>query len=168
MHAQKGATLKAYLDIETDRTGNICVIGLSIENNGFMQWYGKNIDIYSVEQELAHVKTIVTFNGDGFDLPQIKKHLYVDLKENRVSRDLFKEKKKLGIKGGLKDLEKMFGIARKTEGMNGYKAVWLWERYKNKGNVNALNLLLEYNKEDVLNLIALEKILDGLRGGAAL
>ncbi|HNS15523.1 MAG TPA: ribonuclease H-like domain-containing protein [Syntrophorhabdaceae bacterium] len=160
--------MKAYLDIETDRAGNICVIGLSIENNGFMQWYGKHIDIYSVEQELAHVKTIVTFNGDGFDLPHIKKHLNVDLKENRVSRDLFKEKKKLGIKGGLKDLEKMFGITRKTEGMNGYKAVWLWERYKHKGNVNALNLLLEYNKEDVLNLIALEKILDDLGGGAAL
>lgn len=155
--------MKAYLDIETDRTGNICVIGLSIENNGFMQWYGKNIDICSVEQELAHVKTIVTFNGDCFDLPQIKKHLYVDLKENRISRDLFKEKKKLGIKGGLKDLEKMFGITRRTEGINGYEAVWLWERYKNKGNIDALNLLLEYNKEDVLNLITLEKILDGLR-----
>ena len=32
------------------------------------------------------------------------------------------------------------------------------------GNLNALNLLLEYNKEDVLNLITLEKILDEMRG----
>lgn len=156
--------MRAYLDIETDRKGKICVIGLLVENNGFIQWYGDNISTESIERELSNVKTIVTFNGDLFDLPQIKKCLNIDLQTNFVSRDLFKDKKKLGIKGGLKQLEKMFGIERKTEGVNGYQAMWLWEKYKKHGNREALELLLEYNKEDVVNLTKLEEIIDQLGG----
>jgi uncharacterized protein YprB with RNaseH-like and TPR domain len=53
----------------------------------------------------------------------------------------------------------MFGIRRRIEGMNGFKAVQLWKKYRKKDNVAALNLLLEYNKDDVLNLISLEKVL---------
>lgn len=156
--------MRAYLDIETDRKGKICVVGLLVENNGFIQWYGDNISTESIERELSNVKTIVTFNGDLFDLPQIKKCLNIDLQTNFVSRDLFKDKKKLGIKGGLKQLEKMFGIERKTEGVNGYQAMWLWEKYKKHGNREALELLLEYNKEDVVNLTRLEEIIDQLGG----
>ena len=155
--------MRAYLDIETDRVGKICVVGLSIENNGFLQWYGNNINTNNIESELNNVKTIVTFNGDLFDLPRIKQSLNIDLKARCVSHDLFKEKKKLGIKGGLKELEKMFGIERKTEGINGYKAMFLWERYCKFNDIDALNLLLEYNKEDVINLIRLEEILESLR-----
>ena len=157
--------MRAYLDIETDRAGKICVIGLSIENNGFLQWYGDGIKTSNIESELNNIRTIITFNGDLFDLPRIKESLNIDLKSRCISRDLFKEKKKLGIKGGLKQLEKMFGIERKTEGMNGYKAMFLWERYCRYGDRDALNLLLEYNKEDVINLIRLEEILESLKEG---
>ena len=156
--------MRAYLDIETDKKGNICVVGLLVENNGFLQWYGEDISTERIERELSNVKTIVTFNGDLFDLPQMKKCLNIDLQTNFVSRDLFKDKKKLGIKGGLKQLEKMFGIERKTEGINGYQAMWLWEKYKRHGNREALKLLLEYNKEDVVNLARLEEIIDRIGG----
>ena len=44
--------------------------------------------------------------------------------------------------------------------MDGYKAILLWEKYITKGQRGALRLLLEYNKEDVLNLIQVEEILD--------
>ena len=74
------------------------------------------------------------------------------------SLDLLKVKKSLGLRGGLKELEKMYGIKRKTAGMNGYKAILLWEKYVQKGQMGALRLLLEYNKEDVINLITLEEI----------
>ena len=52
----------------------------------------------------------------------------------------------------------MYGIKRKTAGIDGYKAVLLWEKYMKKGQLGALKLLLEYNKEDVINLIPLEEI----------
>jgi len=151
--------MKAYLDIETDRKGNVCVIGIFTEDIGFVQLYGEDITTNNVEAAICKATTIVTFNGEGFDLPFIKKSLNLDLQVTHYSLDLFKIKKRLGIKGGLKDLEKMFGIPRKTDGLNGYKAILLWERYTKNGHLDALDLLLEYNKEDVLNLVALEKIL---------
>jgi hypothetical protein len=149
--------MKAYLDIETDRVGNISVIGISLGSEKFKQFVGKDITSQEVENCLRQARTIVTFNGDSFDLPQIKKHLNLDLSLTHCSYDLFKVKKQLNIKGGLKELEKMYGISRKTEGVNGFKAVQLWEIYRKHGRKDALELLLEYNKEDVLNLIPLEE-----------
>jgi len=61
--------MKAYLDIETDRRGNICVIGIYIEQKGFVQLYGNDITTDNVETIISNAKTVVTFNGDGFDLP---------------------------------------------------------------------------------------------------
>ncbi|HOV89346.1 MAG TPA: ribonuclease H-like domain-containing protein [Syntrophorhabdaceae bacterium] len=157
--------MKAYLDIETDRKGNICVIGIYTDLYGFVQFKGENINAEKLAYITSSVDTIVTFNGDYFDLPHIKKCLDLDLMTNHKSLDLLKIKRKLGIKGGLKELEKMFGIKRKTEGINGYNAMTLWEIYIKKGREDALNLLLEYNREDVLNLIPLEEILLKQFGG---
>jgi hypothetical protein len=150
--------MKAYLDIETDRQGNVCVIGIFCQPGGFVQFYGDRVTAGNLEQVLSGAETIVTFNGDSFDLPTLDKCFNLDLKGGCSSLDLFKVKKHLGLRGGLKELEKMYGIKRKTEGMNGYKAILLWEKYVKKGQMGALKLLLEYNKEDVLNLIALEEI----------
>jgi uncharacterized protein len=155
--------LKAYLDIETDRWGNISVIGIYTEQKGLLQLYGDNITPENLGILVNETKTIVTFNGDSFDLPFIKNKLNIDLKATHHSFDLFKEKKKLGIKGGLKELEKKFGITRKTEGLNGYQAIRLWENYIIHGSNEALDLLLEYNGEDVVNLISLESCLANLK-----
>jgi len=156
--------LKAYLDIETDRLGIISVIGIYTEQKGLVQLYGDDITAQNVEMVTDTAKTIVTFNGDIFDLPAIKKSLSLDLRATHSSLDLFKEKKILGIKGGLKELEKKFGIARKTDGINGYHAVKLWESYIKFGSMESLRLLLEYNGEDVINLISLESCLANLKG----
>ena len=150
--------MKAYLDIETDRQGNVCVIGIFCQPGGFVQFYGDKVTAGNLEQVLSGAETIVTFNGDSFDLPTLDKCFNLDLKGGCSSLDLFKVKKNLGLRGGLKELEKMYGIKRKTEGIDGYKAILLWEKYVKKGQMGALKLLLEYNKEDVLNLITLEEI----------
>jgi uncharacterized protein YprB with RNaseH-like and TPR domain len=157
--------MKAYLDIETDRKGNLSVIGIFLEQGKFTQLYGMDITTWNVETILKKATVVVTFNGDRFDLPVIKRHLNLDVRATHHSLDLFNVKKQLGIKGGLKELERLFGIARRTEGLNGYDAMLLWEKYNKINKIdkherfNALNLLLEYNKEDVINLVALEKAL---------
>jgi uncharacterized protein YprB with RNaseH-like and TPR domain len=38
----------------------------------------------------------------------------------------------------------------------------LWQRWEKDGDEEALRVLLEYNKEDCVNLEALEDILDGM------
>jgi uncharacterized protein len=150
--------MKAYLDVETDRRGNVCVIGIFSQPKGFVQFYGQDVTADKLEKALSGVKTIVTFNGDCFDLRVLKKYFNLDYTGSDSSLDLLKVKKSLGLRGGLKELEKLYGIKRKTEGIDGYKAILLWEKYLKKGHMKALKLLLEYNKEDVLNLISLEKI----------
>jgi len=59
--------------------------------------------------------------------------------------------------GGFKVVERQLGIQRRLEDMNGYKAVRLWWRYVNDYDEDALATLLEYNKEDVLNLKTLKE-----------
>ena len=54
--------------------------------------------------------------------------------------------------GGFKSVEKKLGINRKLIELDGYEAVRLWWRYINYFDQNALKILLEYNKEDVINL----------------
>jgi hypothetical protein len=60
---------------------------------------------------------------------------------------------RLGFKGGLKRIEPHFGIRRPkaVNGMDGYMAVLLWQRHQ-RGDKGALDLLLSYNREDVVNL----------------
>ena len=62
----------------------------------------------------------------------------------------------------LTDSGSAFGIARSTQGMNGWDAMRLWERYENEGDRAALDVLLEYNREDVINLMQLERIVVGV------
>ncbi len=59
--------------------------------------------------------------------------------------------------GGLKSLERQLGIERRLVGIDGYEAVKLWWRYVDSFDLDALNTLLQYNKEDVVNLKSLKE-----------
>jgi uncharacterized protein YprB with RNaseH-like and TPR domain len=84
------------------------------------------------------------------------------LRKQFASLDLLRECRRVGLKGGLKHLEERFGIARNTRGMNGWDALHLWARYEAEGDREALRILLEYNREDVMNLVQLERIVVGV------
>ncbi len=49
------------------------------------------------------------------------------------------------------------GIGRGLPDMDGYQAVRLWWRYVNDLDLDALKTLLEYNREDVVNLKTLRE-----------
>jgi uncharacterized protein YprB with RNaseH-like and TPR domain len=57
--------------------------------------------------------------------------------------------------GGFKAVERQLGISRRLRGIGGAEAVILWWRYQIHRDKKALDLLLEYNKEDVVNLMTL-------------
>jgi len=154
--------MKAYLDIETCTGGQVTVVGIFREDRGFCQLVGGEITDVAVWEALDGVETICTYNGDRFDLPVLERQTRLDLRSQFRSLDLLRECRRVGLKGGLKRLEERFGIARTTRGMNGWDAVRLWARFESNGDQEALRLLLEYNREDVMNLVPLERIVVGV------
>jgi len=144
----------AYLDIET--TGTVwpglwvTVVGLYDGRN--LRQFVKGYNLDKFPQTLREFDLLVTFNGTQFDLPVLQAY-FPQLSLPPAHVDLRFLMARLGFKGGLKKIEPRFGIHRPDEvdGMDGYMAVLLWERYQ-RGDKGALDLLLTYNREDVVNL----------------
>ena len=63
------------------------------------------------------------------------------------------------LKGGLKGVEKQLGIERELPEVNGRMAITLWYKYLDTADFEALDILLKYNLEDVVNLKTLKEIL---------
>lgn len=150
---------RAYLDIET--TGfsryyyDITVIGIALENRKqcrVVQLIGDEISDVRLLKLLSGVDEIYTYNGSRFDMPFIRTKLNVDLNKEFSHRDLMYDCWKHNLKGGLKVVERKLGIGRTLEGIDGFMAVRLWWDYVNGNDEEALNNLLEYNREDVVNL----------------
>lgn len=154
--------MKAYLDIETSPGGQVTVVGIYREDRGLRQLVGGEITDLSVWEALEGVDTLCTYNGDRFDLPILERQTRLDLRSRFRSLDLLRECRRAGLRGGLKRMEERFGIPRATRGMNGRDALRLWARYETQGDREALRLLLEYNREDVMNLVQLERIVVGV------
>ena len=73
----------------------------------------------------------------------------------------------LGLRGGLKKVEKALGLDRgELDGVDGLMAVRLWMEYENTGNPHALETLLAYNVADVLSLEALAEYALARKSGA--
>ena len=153
----------AYLDIET--TGlcsfydEITVIGVCLaSNNGnkMVQLVGDDATRTNLLRTLRCVDTIYTYNGSRFDLPFINSRLSVNLREHFHHHDLMHDCWRNNLYGGFKAVERRLGIPRRLRGIEGAEAVVLWWRYQIHHDRKALDLLLEYNKEDVVNLITLK------------
>ena len=114
---------------------------------------GVNMDEFPAE--IARYKMLVTFFGSGFDLPFIRR-TFPDLRMDQLHVDLCHLLRRIGLTGGLKSIETKLGVKRipETEGLSGFDAVRLWHQYR-RGSQEALELLLLYNKEDVINMEAL-------------
>ena len=155
----------AYLDIETTGlspyASELTVIGIHIENGSdtVVQMIGDKISRSSLIEAMGNVRMLYTYNGSRFDLPFIREKLNIDLTDCCAHTDLMYSCWQKNLKGGLKAVERQLGIERKLTDVDGWVAVQLWDNYKRNGCVNSLHKLLEYNKEDVLNLKHLRKIL---------
>ena len=161
---------EAYLDIETTGLSPsncmVTVVGIYICNGDdtkVTQLVGKDITTDSILETLNGVGKIYTYNGSRFDLPFIHRCLGVDLNRIFPHRDLMYNCWKKNLYGGLKAVERQLGIERRLKDMNGYEAVRLWWKYVDSFDLEALNKLLEYNKEDVVNLKVLKERLSQVK-----
>ncbi|MCE2849763.1 MAG: ribonuclease H-like domain-containing protein [Chloroflexaceae bacterium] len=148
--------MRAYLDIETTLDQRISVAGIYRADQGTIQLIDGGINDVTLYTALAEVHALVTFNGSGFDLPVIRQRLRVNLLHDFTHSDLMYVCRKRGLRGGLKRIESMVGIARTTSGMSGFDAPRLWRRYEDEHDQHALELLLQYNQEDIINLSVIE------------
>lgn len=142
-----------YLDIET--TGltrdadHITTIAMYDGKKVFHYVYGQNLD--SFVEDIKKYDLIITYNGKSFDIPFINNYFGIKLDQAHI--DLRYPLKNLGFSGGLKNIEKRMGIDRgDIDGVDGMFATYLWKDYKYFQNDKALETLLAYNIEDVLNL----------------
>ena len=157
-------SVEAYLDIETTGLSpwdsEITVVGIHLCNGDdtrFIQLVGKDISAQSILEALNGVEVLHTYNGSRFDLPFIYARLGINLAQLFTHHDLMYDCWRNNLYGGFKAVERQLGIDRKLTEVNGYEAVKLWWRYVDSFDLDALNTLLEYNKEDVLNLKTLKE-----------
>ena len=149
-----------YLDIETDggQSGS-AVTTIGLFDGQEYTCLVKGRDLENFRDIISRYSLIVTFFGSGFDLPMLQKR-FQGLRFDQIHLDLCPTLRRVGIKGGLKKIEKELGINRgeDTDGLNGYDAVLLWRRYERLGDDAALEKLIAYNREDVVNLERLAEI----------
>ena len=154
----------AYLDIETtglsaffDYITVVGVLRCDGRNNELVQLVGEEVTRGNLITALRDVRTIYTYNGARFDLRFISNSLGIDLAAQYSHRDLMYDCWRCNLYGGFKAVERQLGIPRRLVGVSGYEAVQLWWSYVKGGNERALATLLEYNKEDVVNLKVLRE-----------
>lgn len=158
---------RAYLDIETTglnrNYSELTLVGIALEKDHtleIVQPYGSAITTQALLHSLNEVDEIYTYNGSRFDLPFINAKLQLDLKKEFKHRDLMYDCLKKNLKGGLKTVETILGIKRELLEVNGLMAVQLWWDYVNNNDQAALDTLLKYNQEDVVNLKSLREMLN--------
>jgi uncharacterized protein YprB with RNaseH-like and TPR domain len=159
--------IEAFLDIETTGLSpaycRITVVGVHLTDGTegrLVQLVGDDVTGDRLLEALEGTSMMYSYNGSRFDLPFIRSCLGIDLMMLFPHRDLMHDCWRRGLYGGLKAVERQLGIQRRLRGVNGFEAVRLWWRYVNDYDEAALATLLEYNREDVLNLKSLrEKLL---------
>jgi uncharacterized protein len=158
--------MEAFLDIET--TGlhpgycDITVVGIYLTDGveeRCIQLVGEKICGDAILMSLEGVRNLYTYNGRRFDLPFIHSRHRVNLESDFNHCDLMHHCWRKNLYGGLKAVERTLGIPRQLKEVDGLEAVRLWWRYVNDYDRAALQTLLEYNKEDIVNLKILRDML---------
>jgi hypothetical protein len=152
------------LDIETSGLqphsgGYVTVVGLYNGDDYKYFVHGRNLTTDILNKELSKYKCLITFYGAAFDIPFLQR-TFRGIEFPMPHFDLCFAAKRLKIQGGLKKIEHDFGIERdeSVQGLDGYDAVKLWEQAR-IGSSQALDRLIQYNREDTVNLMQIAPVL---------
>lgn len=146
-----------YLDIETTGLSpvfnTVTVVGLYDGKDYRVFIDGQNLG--DLPAALKGYSMAVTFNGSQFDL-RFLKVAFPGIELPAVHIDLRWVTRRLGYSGGLKRVEADFGLSRPSQvaQIAGFDATVLWSKYL-RGDHKALDLLVRYNTQDVVNLKAI-------------
>lgn len=143
----------AYVDIETTglRPELSAITTIALYDGKSVHYYVQDQNLPDFVEQIKRYKLIVTYNGKCFDIPFIERFFGIEMTAAHI--DLRYVLRSLGYTGGLKGCERKLGIDRgELDGLDGYFAVLLWSDYVDNGNELALETLLAYNIEDVINL----------------
>lgn len=146
-----------FLDIETTGlspySSDVTVVGISDGRGVKTMVKGIGLTEDALVEELSKYRLVVTFYGSAFDLPFLaRKYPLVRLRVPHI--DLCFAGRRIGLRGGLKVIERELGLSRDEEikDVDGLEAVRLWRRWEKHGDERALDRLIEYNRADVMNL----------------
>ena len=148
-----------YLDIETTGTspqdGEVTVVGLHRNGETISLVRGENLTSDRLQAELDQCDLLVTFFGSSFDVPYLRAK-FPRLRFPLPHFDLCFAARRVGRRGGLKQIEQEVGIERASSlrGLDGWDAVRLWAGWC-AGDAAALELLRAYNVADTANLVPL-------------
>lgn len=158
-----------FFDIETTGfsadSSQLYLIGCTYFREGewhLIQWFADTPDsepelLHAFFQLLAEFKTVVHFNGDGFDIPYLQKRcakLRLAYHFSKVSSiDIYKKfrpyKKLLGLTDiKQKSVETFLGVHREDM-FNGGELILVYYDYLRTKNKQALRLLLLHNADDL-------------------
>ena len=146
------------LDIETtDWGGPVAVVGLYRPKEGPVEYEsyvkGQNLDARNLKAAFDGCKLLITYNGLAFDVPKIQEEFPGVIPADIPVLDLYLFARRLGWNTSLRVLEDTFHISRLTErSKEKGNAVRLWRRYEDRKDAGALQDLLEYNRQDTVNL----------------
>jgi len=142
-----------FLDIETtglDESHNqVTTVSLHQAGETDTLVAGDDLTAENLRAAFADADLLVTFNGKRFDVPFLEANFDVDLQ--RPHLDLLYTCKKIGLSGGLKQVEQDIGIERDRPDISGRDAVRLWREHE-RGQDGSLETLISYNREDTVNL----------------
>lgn len=146
----------AYVDIETTGLGGYGdhITTIALYDGRVVRHYVHGQNLADFQRDIREYGLLVTYNGKTFDLPFLRSAFGLTLDQAHI--DLRYVLAGLGYTGGLKACERNLGLDRgDLAEVDGFFAVLLWNEYKSKKNVQALETLLAYNIRDVVNLEAL-------------
>ena len=153
------------LDIETtgltfrNGTDAVTVVGLHQNGHTTALVRGETLTADRLQAEIDQCALLVTFFGVSFDVPFLRAE-FPQLRFDMPHFDLCLAGRRLGLRGGLKHLERELGIERDQalHGLDGMDAVRLWAQWR-QGDRAALDLLLAYNAADTESLAPLAALI---------
>ncbi len=145
--------LVAYVDIETSGLDPNYdqITTVALYDGREVRTYVNGRNLAGFKTDIQKFKLVVTFNGKTFDVPFIKRFFGIEMPRAHI--DLRYVMKRLGYRGGLKQIERQIGLDRgDLKSVDGFFAVTLWCEYQRRKNEAALETLLAYNCADAVNL----------------